>query len=115
MNELEKLVENAEHIKHDTVKDLAVSVSKIAFSDIKEFVGDHKPTLLEYTVKTRTSRTEKHVSVTVLALTMEADNDEYMKEDYFMTTYNNRSVRPAIIERTIKDMVEYYKKNILKL
>ena len=41
--------------------------------------------------------------------------DEYMKEDYFMTTYNNKSVRPAIIERTIKDMVEYYKKNILKL
>lgn len=112
MENLENIVKHAEHVHHPNTKDEYVDISKNTFSDIRELVGDHKPTSMDFKVTTCKNENDP---VCVTILTVSVSDSEWSASDDFMHAYRDTSLSVSNVERSIKDMAEYYKKELLKL
>lgn len=112
MENIEEVVKHAEHVRHPNLKDAYVDISKCTFSDIRDLVGDHNPTNMDFKVVT-CSNDNDPICVTVF--TVLVSDGEWHAQDDFMHAYRSTSLSVKDVERSIKDMAEYYKKELLKI
>ena len=107
-------IKHAAIIRSNNVKDLLTEVSKETYSDLSELVGDNKPTKMKYSIDTCVSKKpDSHVCVTILNVHL--SDGAWVAEDVFSHVFRSTTVSIKNMEQAIKDMVNYYKKNILKL
>lgn len=107
-------IKHADVIKSNNVKDLLTEVSKETYTDLSELIGNNKPTIMKYSIDTCVSqKQDSHVCVTILNVHL--SNGSWTADDMFSHVFRSTTVSIKNMEQAIKDMVNYYKKNILKL
>ena len=107
-------INDATVIKSNNVKDLLTEVSKETYTDLSELIGSNKPTTMKYSIDTCVSqKPDNHLCVTILKVHL--SDGSWMAEDMFSHVFRSTTVSINNMEQAIKDMVNYYKKNILKL
>lgn len=107
-------INDATVIKSNNVKDLLTEVSKETYTDLSELIGNNKPTTMKYSIDTCVSqKPDNHLCVTILKVHL--SDGSWVAEDMFSYVFRSTTVSIKNMEQAIKDMVNYYKKNILKL